>query len=198
MGSCAMGSFMIVLVTLPRIALEYLDQQTKQQQELNQVLKIIIQAARCCLWCLQNCLKFITEYTYVHVVMSGRSFCPAARKSFALLAQYPIQVSMDKMASAALSCVVCVTVPTAMALLTYCTVTVKEWIAVVGAVVALSVVTTKGAVSVYDIAVTTLFVCAMHDEKHYGGRYVPEALGEAMGLSKDDRRRAAAEIEMHS
>lgn len=35
------------------------------------------------------------------------------------------------------------------------------------------------AVSVYDVCMTTLFICAVRDAEYFGGRYAPPSLREA-------------------
>lgn len=179
----------MVLVTIPRLILEYLDQQTKEQQELNPLLKCLIQVLRCCLWCFNECMKFLNEYVYCYVVMSGKPFCKSARSCFGLLVEFADQVILDKIAATILGCIVCITIPATMALLTYLVVAdpgvaTQVWMPVMMAVVVLAVVTTNGAVRVYDITVTALFVCVFHDKRHFGGLYIPEGLADAMQLGE--------------
>ena len=48
-----------------------------------------IRCTRCCLWCLEKCLQFITGYAYIFVALNGDSFCTAAHDTLRLLTAYP-------------------------------------------------------------------------------------------------------------
>lgn len=37
---------------------------------------------RCCLWCLEKCLKFINKNAYIETALYGLDFCNAACKAF--------------------------------------------------------------------------------------------------------------------
>lgn len=51
------------------------------------------------------------------------------------------------------------------------------------------------AVSVYDICMTTLFVCAVRDAEYFGGRYSSATLREAMQMAPSSRP-SEARVEM--
>eukprot|EP00928_Gymnodinium_smaydae_P094004 TRINITY_DN7841_c0_g1_i1.p1 TRINITY_DN7841_c0_g1~~TRINITY_DN7841_c0_g1_i1.p1 ORF type:complete len:758 (-),score=116.74 TRINITY_DN7841_c0_g1_i1:56-2329(-) len=195
LGSLAAGSFLVTLVTLPRLVLEYLERQRESSQEHNPLITVILWVARCCSCCLQKCVQFITEYAYVDMAISGKPFCSAARRSFKLFAQYPVQVAMDKMATAALKAVACISVPLLMAIAAY--VLTGELNVICGSVVLLAFLTTRLVVGVYDICVTTLFVCAMRDSSEFGGRYMPAGLAAVLGLTRmEGSCRRSNEIEL--
>tara|TARA_B100000780_G_C20970545_1_gene387493 strand:- start:87 stop:230 length:144 start_codon:yes stop_codon:yes gene_type:complete len=40
-------------------------------------MQVAIKCTRCCLWCLEKCLQFITGYAYIFVALNGDSFCTA-------------------------------------------------------------------------------------------------------------------------
>merc|ERR1712139_509989 len=170
------------IATLPRIILEYLDQHTKGEQEANATFKATIQAARCCLCCLEKCLKFLTDYAYINVAVSGRPFCRSAHDAVVLFAKYPVQVTMDKMASTALKGFACVIVPglCVVAAFFLC----EEWLPCAIVIGCLSYVIVRMAVGVYDVCITTLFVCVMKDAEFYEGKYMSEELSVAVGLPK--------------
>lgn len=195
LGSLAFGSLVIAIATMPRLILEYIDQQTKGQTESNPALQGTIQAMRCCLCCLEKCLKFLTEYAYVNVAVSGRHFCKSAHDSVVLFAKYPVQVTMDKMASAALKVIACVTVPGISVVLAFFMCDEDAWVTCALVIAGLSFMVTRLAVGVYDICVTTLFVCVMRDVEYYDGKYMSEELSTACGLPKKTSAETV-EIEM--
>lgn len=187
LGSMAYGSFIMAAVTMPRIVLEYINSTT--DTDSNQVTKAIVWALRCCLWCLESCLQFLTEYAYVYVAVTGKPFCSSARASFGLFAKYPAQVALDKMACGAMRYLACVTVPAGMAVLSYPFIKV-DWVPCAVFIFGLAYVVTRLTVGVYDVCVTTLFVCAMRDTEHYGGKYMSDGLRAACGFApKGDQAR---------
>merc|ERR1712087_687977 len=106
----------MTVVTMPRLVLEYLNRQSKAE-DASAVIKATVRALRCCLWCFEHCIQFLTEYAYIHMAVTGRPFCRSAHASFVLFAQYPVQVGLDKMVCAALGFLACLTVPACLALL---------------------------------------------------------------------------------
>ncbi|KAF1772387.1 Choline transporter-like [Phytophthora cactorum] len=58
-GSLAFGSFIIAVVQFIRAALLYLDHQTKDLQQSNLVLKVVMKIVQCCLWCLEKVIAFV-------------------------------------------------------------------------------------------------------------------------------------------
>ena len=42
-------------------------------------VQVAIKCTRCCLWCLEKCLQFITGYAYIFVALNGDSFCTAVK-----------------------------------------------------------------------------------------------------------------------
>jgi choline transporter-like protein 2/4/5 len=85
MGSLLFGAFLVAVVQLLRAILIYIDHQTKQLQDKNIVVKILMKVLHCCLWCLEKCMKFITKNAYIIISMTGCSFFAAAKRSFGLI-----------------------------------------------------------------------------------------------------------------
>jgi len=193
MGSLALGSLLLALVTLPRIILEYLDQQSKRANENNPVVLLAFRAIRCCLWCFDQCLKWLTTYSYINIAVSGRPFCKAAHKSFIILAKYPVQVALDWVASTVLQAVIGLLVPVCMVMAAYWK--LGSWAICGVAVGLLAYMVTRMAVGVYDICISALFVCAIDDAEKHGGKYAPEELRQAFGFSA---RRATVNVELSS
>lgn len=87
-GSVAFGALLIAIIQLLRVLLEYVDRKTKQLQNSNKAVKFIMACLRCCLWCFEKVVKFITKYAFVYVAMRGESFMTAARHSVGLILSY--------------------------------------------------------------------------------------------------------------
>jgi len=196
MGTMALGSFLLAVVTLARILLDYADKELKRGEDLNPVVRYLLRAAKCFLCCCGACLQWLTEYTYISVAMSGRNFCRGAKASFGLLINHPVQVGLDRFASVALQTIPGVLVPLSMVILTR--ILLKSWL-VSGCFVAfLSYMVTRMAVGVYDVSISALFFCAITDLEKFGGKYMPEDLRDALDLPHGSAPSGMGEgIELH-
>jgi len=181
LGSLALGSFLLAVCTIPRLILEYIDHEMKQASGNNPLLENVLLAAKCCLWCFEKCLKFLTKYAYINTAVSGKPFCRAAHSSFALIAKYPVQVGLDELATSILDYLSCLLVPCILVAVAYWTIP-GGWGVSSCFIVGLSWVVTRMAVGVYDVCMSTLFVCVTRDQENFGGRYAPESLRVAMQM----------------
>jgi choline transporter-like protein 2/4/5 len=69
-----------------RVAFEYIDHQLKENADANNCgMKAIRCAVRCCLCCLNKCLRFISKNAYIHTAVRGDGFCFAAFRSYKLI-----------------------------------------------------------------------------------------------------------------
>lgn len=89
LGSLAFGAFLIALVTMIKVLFEYF---AKKYEKLTGD-SCIVKAALCCIryyiWCLDACVKFISENAYIQVAINGLNFCAAAKKSFFMIVANP-------------------------------------------------------------------------------------------------------------
>ena len=77
-GTIVFGGFIIAVVQILRTILNYIDKKTKRYQ--NGVIKVIIICFKCCLWCMEKCLKYISQNAYIITAMYGYGFIRAACK----------------------------------------------------------------------------------------------------------------------
>eukprot|EP00439_Symbiodinium_sp_Y106_P021596 s2462_g2.t1 len=101
---------------------------------------------------------------------------------------------MDKMASAALGYLLCVTVPLGLAVVAFPWLSEGSWPPCAIVIIALAYVTTRLAAGIYDVCITTLFVCVMRDCEHYDGRYMSKNLRSACGFGELARQSLAARL----
>lgn len=59
-------------------------QQSAGIDDENPVKKAIVCIIRCYLWCLDKCVKYISENAFIACCVHNQSFCPAAWNSFTL------------------------------------------------------------------------------------------------------------------
>ncbi|XP_076436221.1 choline transporter-like protein 2 [Babylonia areolata] len=90
LGSLAFGSFIIAVVQMIRIALEYVDHKLKGSE--NAVAKFLLKILKCCMWCLEKLLKFINKNAYIIIAIRGKNFCFAAKDAFFLIMRNVVRV----------------------------------------------------------------------------------------------------------
>ncbi|CEG35527.1 choline transporter-like protein [Plasmopara halstedii] len=93
-GSLAFGAFIIAVVQFIRAVLLYIDHQTKDLQESNLFLKVVMKIVQCCLWCLEKCLRFLSKNAYIFIAMKGHSFCVSTKDAFKVLLLNVAQVGV--------------------------------------------------------------------------------------------------------
>lgn len=89
MGSLAFGSLLIAIMTLIKVLFEYYAKKTEKMAGDNFIVKAMICCARCCIWCLDACVKFISENAYIQVAINGSSFCEGAKNGFFMMLRNP-------------------------------------------------------------------------------------------------------------
>merc|ERR1719487_771187 len=81
-----------------RVVFEYfVKKMTAAGAASNPVAKVAICAARCCLYCLDKCVKFINKTAYIQVALHNKAFCPAAWQGFYLTVRHFGKVSASNM-----------------------------------------------------------------------------------------------------
>jgi choline transporter-like protein 2/4/5 len=90
LGSVAFGSFIIAVVVMIRLTLEYIKRQLKKD---NKVLKSIICIIECCMACFQRFIEFLTTNAYIQIAIAGHSFCTAAKDGWSLIVRNVLRVA---------------------------------------------------------------------------------------------------------
>jgi len=85
-GTVAFGSFLIAVVQLIRAIFEYIvNKMNESGAGENAIKKCLEWVIRCCLWCLDQCVKFITENAYIQCCVNNTNFCKSAWNAFTLI-----------------------------------------------------------------------------------------------------------------
>jgi choline transporter-like protein 2/4/5 len=196
LGSMAFGSLILAIVEALVLVLEFLDAQTKTGKEQNAVIKIIMRCCKCCLFCFERCIKFVSSYAYIFVFMQNTGFCTACYKTWKMMSSYPMQLSINKIVQRVLFAMQSMTVPlvcTAWAYASFLNSTAEtsQYLTtdtVIGAMVpaslvfVLSLVMARSFASVYEQVVNALTACVLQDITQYKARYARSQLREAFDL----------------
>ncbi|VDM38921.1 unnamed protein product [Toxocara canis] len=103
LGTIAFGSLLLALVKFVRALLVYVERKLSAAQ--NSVAKFILLCLKCCFWCLETFLKFLTRNAYIMVsyqkfqftAIYGKNFCTAAKDSFMLIMENIVRYTvLDK------------------------------------------------------------------------------------------------------
>jgi hypothetical protein len=89
LGSLAFGSLLIAIVTMIKVLFEYFAKKYEKAAPENPIMKALLCYIRCMIWCLDSCVKFISENSYIQVAINGCSFCEGAKKSFFMIIGNP-------------------------------------------------------------------------------------------------------------
>jgi choline transporter-like protein 2/4/5 len=95
LGSVAFGSLLIAIVKIIRYIISYIEKKLKNATGQNAVAQCIITfvscCCKCCFWCLEKFLKFISKNAYIMVAVYGRNFCKSAMDAMGLLMANPLR-----------------------------------------------------------------------------------------------------------
>ncbi|KAJ8300483.1 hypothetical protein KUTeg_022002 [Tegillarca granosa] len=90
LGSLAFGSFIIAVIQIIRVLLEYLDSKLKGSE--NPVAKFFLKCLKCCFWCLEKFIRFLNKNAYIMIAVHGKNFCTSAKDAFMLLMRNIVRV----------------------------------------------------------------------------------------------------------
>ncbi|ESO92820.1 hypothetical protein LOTGIDRAFT_120296 [Lottia gigantea] len=97
LGSIAFGAFIIAVIQMIRIVLEYLDAKLKGSE--NTIARFFLKCLKCCFWCLEKFMKFLNKNAYIMIAVRGKNFCASAKDAFFLIMRNIVRcVVLDKVA----------------------------------------------------------------------------------------------------
>lgn len=95
LGSIAFGSLLISIVKLIRAIIQFVENRLKASTNNNRAASCCVTfcfcCCKCCFWCLEKFLKFLSRNAYVMVAIYGKNFCASARDALTLLASNPLR-----------------------------------------------------------------------------------------------------------
>merc|ERR1712228_1141770 len=94
---------------MPRLILEYVLAQHGEGDDA--LTRCVIRCVRCVLHCIGECVKMMTDMALINVAISGRAMCAAGGRAVELMAKYPRQVLLDRLASWSVKVLACILVP---------------------------------------------------------------------------------------
>jgi choline transporter-like protein 2/4/5 len=196
LGSMAFGSLVLAVVEVLVWLLEIIDDQTKAEGQSNPVMRLVLKCSKCCLFCFERCIKFVSSYAYIFVFMQNTGFCMACFRTWSMMAKYPLQLGINRVVQRVLFAMQSITIPLVCTSWAYWTFLTAEGTflklltpdlliaAMVPAlcVLVLSTIVARSFASVYEQVVTALTTCVLTDIEQYNAKYARSQLREAFDL----------------
>ena len=92
LGSLAIGSMIIAIITLFRIFLALLERRLEKYSKHSEALKCCLYCAECLLACFHRIVKFINKNAYIVQAMTGEGFLDSAKHALSLLVRNAVAV----------------------------------------------------------------------------------------------------------
>jgi len=169
---------------------------TRELQKGNRIVKVAFMVIKCCLWCFEKCLKFLSKNAYIVIAMKGSSFCSASVASFKLLLTNLARVAVVNSISFFLLLLAKLTITLAVGVAVFAALAKSETLAILDGqpvtspmapVLAASVLAwlvSSAFMNVYDTAIDTILLCFCEDSHLTGGaasEFMSEELRQIMG-----------------
>ncbi|RUS83397.1 hypothetical protein EGW08_008818 [Elysia chlorotica] len=189
LGSLAFGSLLIAIVQVIRTILEYVDSKLKGSE--NEVAKFLMKCLKCCFWCLEKFLRFITKNAYIMMGVHGKNFCASAKDAFSLILRNVVRVFVLDQVTDFLMFICKLVVVGLVGVAAYFffngnipylddySPRLNFYIVPIVIVILGAYVIADVFFSVYEMAVDTLFLCFLEDlEKNDGSAEKPYFMGK--------------------
>ncbi|XP_022093439.1 choline transporter-like protein 1 isoform X2 [Acanthaster planci] len=192
LGSLAFGSLIIALVMLARIILGYIQSRLRHSQ--SDIVAYILKCLQCCLWLFEKVLRYINRNAYIEIAIYGYSFCKAARKAFTLIVSNALRVAAinsvgDFVLLLGKATVVAAVVVIGMQLLKDKADVHYDFVPITLAAI-FAFLLSHIFLSVYEMAIDTLFLCFCEDCERNDGITRPYYMSKDLMTFVDNARKA--------
>jgi len=198
LGSIAMGSFLVAVITMIRVTLEYIIYQYEKanpEAKDNCIWNTIKCCARCILKCLDACIKYINKNAYIQIALHNSSFCTAAKESFYLNIRHASRFSAVSMVGSIMSLLGKGTVVAVCTFLTIALIdaqfsdTVKQPYLPAVIVAAFAYLVASVFLSIFRDSALTILHCFCLDEEQGGSRATPTSLQPFLDMAEDQAKK---------
>lgn len=196
-GSIALGSFIVALVQFARTIVEYVEYKTKEAGQDSCIVKYIFYCLRCCLYCLEKCVKFINKNAYIEIAIWGDSFCVSCCHALSIITSHLSLVASINGVGFLLCFVMKVATMACVGFFAYLWLEEEDDIEQKGAVAIFAMffayVIADAFCDVYDMSAEALLICFLEDYKYNSdiGMLAPDDLKKLMAKKGDfDQRQS--------
>lgn len=184
LGSIALGSFLIVLLKIPRLILTYLEYQLSKFREKSTCVDCAFKCCQCFWYCLENFVRYINHNAYTIIAIEGTDYCFSAKVAFKTLASNTLRiVTINTMGDFIIFLGKCIVTGSAALFGVYFmrhepTVHYLAVPIIFASIVSYFVA--HSMLCVYEMVIDTMFLCFVEDvnknSNSPGGYYAPEGL----------------------
>lgn len=93
LGSLAIGSLIIAIISMARILLCFLEKHLDKYKDKSDALKCCLYCAECLLACFHRVVKFVNKNAYIVQAMTGEGFLDSAKHALSLLLNNAVSVA---------------------------------------------------------------------------------------------------------
>ena len=183
-GSTAFGALVIAICKYIRAILAYIQKQAEKSG--NKIAEYTLCVCRCCMWCVENCMKFLNKNAYIQIAIYGYSFCTAARSAFFLVLRNLGRIFAVSRVSAIVTLLGKFFIPVVTTFLAYCVLVYTndsaEMNGIVLPLICVYILAFMIAVmfnEIYSMGIQTIILCFIADEEMFenpADRFVPGTL----------------------
>ena len=198
-GSIAFGSLLITILQAFRLLVIVIMKRLKACAGDSHLARLTCCCVACCLGCVERCVRFLSRSAYVVMMVRGSNFCASAQEAFSLLTKHMVKVAVLRSVGWAFLLLGKVFISAGAAatgaflLLTQEPYT-TELFSIVPAVVTIAIgawVVGTGFMSVYNMAIETVFLCYTMDREP--SRSGQESVAKLCDEAEAEEMRAARE-----
>ncbi|CAI8016272.1 Choline transporter-like protein 4 [Geodia barretti] len=179
-GSLAFGALIIAIIQMIRIILAYL--QRKLKDKTGRITKIIFCILQCCFWLLEKFFKYVNRQAYIEIAIYGYDFCTGACKAVKLMIRNLLTTAVKDRIVAFLLFLGKIFIVCVIGVLAYLGFgpyqdqgeklwgqPLNYYLIPVMVLVTLAYFIASGFMSVFHMAVDTIFICALEDYERNDG-----------------------------
>ncbi|GFR50844.1 hypothetical protein Agub_g13116 [Astrephomene gubernaculifera] len=197
MGSICFGAAIIAIIQLIRAILEYIDRKTKELQAQNKFAEWAMCIVKCCMWCIEQIVKFINRNAYIMIAIKGKGYCCSAADAIKLLVSNALRVAVVNMISDILIFLGKISVAATGGIIAYAMTEAKYYnsqeqypetylyspVLVIAISVIVAFIVAEIFFAVYEMAIDTVILafCADCDQHNGEPKFAPKLLAEVMG-----------------
>ena len=83
-GSIALGSLLVAIFRIIRFLLNFIWRKVNKFKD-KKCCKLILKCLKCCFYCFEKLIRYMTRNAYVMIAVYGKNFCKSAKEAYFLL-----------------------------------------------------------------------------------------------------------------
>jgi choline transporter-like protein 2/4/5 len=179
-GSLAFGAIIIAIIQMIRFILGYL--QKKLKGRTGRIAKIILCVMQCCFWLLEKVFRYINRQAYIEIAIYGYDFCTGACKAIKLMLRNILTTAVKDRIVAFLLFLGKIVIVSVIGILAYLgfgpyqdqgrvlwSDPLNYYLLPVIILILVAYFIASGFLSVFHMAVDTIFICALEDYERNDG-----------------------------